>query len=98
MGASFNHRIFPATTDKKEITKEWGYLVSESLHQDGHSYSGGIGMLGHTIAKWIDLKLPDLNKAVEYIEEKQEKWDPAIAVSYKKGNDIYWCIGGWCSS
>jgi hypothetical protein len=81
MGANMDCRTF-RMNDRKKIEKEWASKVEDSRHEDGTSYSGCIGMLGTKIAKWHDLKLASENKAHEYISEHQEKWEPAIAVSF----------------
>lgn len=81
-----------------KIKESWKNQVEQSLHEDGHSYSGEIGMLGTTVARWHDLNFPTSDGAYEYIETHHEKWEPAIAVSYQEEGEKWWLIGGWCSS
>ena len=97
MGASNDSRTY-LTTDKAVIKKKWNEAVEDSLHEDGHSYSGCIGMLGTGIEKWKDLQLPTQAEAQEYIDDNHDKWDGAMAVSFKEGDKEGWVVGGWCSS
>ena len=98
MGANTSFRNYPDSLGHDKIKELWKNDVEMSLHEDGHSYSGEIGMLGTKIASWIDLNKSQ-EKAYEYIETYHQKWNPALAVSFVgvKG-DKYWLIGGWCSS
>ncbi len=72
-------------------------MQDEDRYENGHSYSGGIGMLrGVENSK----KVFDTQKeAFEYINNNAEKWEPALAVQFKspKG-ELYWYIGGICES
>ena len=98
MGANLNTYQFPATYDKKTIQEKWNHAVDMSLHEDGHSYSGEIGMLGKKI-DWNDYKVfKNQDEAEDYIANNQEKFDNAIAVRFVSTGNDYWLIGGWCSS
>jgi hypothetical protein len=96
MGASLQTVTFH-TDDRKAIATEWDGMVSQDLHENGHSYSGGIGMLGSRIAKWVDKQFTNRDDADEYIADNQEKWEPAMAVSFIEKDKKCWLIGGWCS-
>jgi len=100
MGANLSYRSYLASRGKEQIEKLWNDAVEHSLYEDGHSYSGEIGMLGSKISQWHDLKLPHSHHALDYLETNHKKWKPAIAVSYytDNGKDLVWMIGGWCSS
>lgn len=97
MGASTSFRSYPASYGQTKIQDCWKRDVEQSLYEDGHSYSGEIGMLGTRIASWIDLADTD-ERAHDYITEKHQKWNPALAVSCIRNGEKYWVIGGWCSS
>jgi hypothetical protein len=97
MGASTDFRRYKASLGQDTIKKLWDGAVAQSRYEDGHSYSGQIGMLGG-IRSWNDLNLPDMAAADEYISENHEKWQAAMAVSYTDKGEKYWLIGGWCSS
>lgn len=106
MGAEYDSRSFP-TDDKQTITKRWADMVDTCLSENGHQYSGCIGMLGDSI-QWIDCE-PKESKALanEFIEENHEKWQSGLGVPYlyNKKNEheveekkIGYLVGGWCSS
>ena len=98
MGADFNCYTFEDDLGKDKIEKQWDVEVDESLYQDGHSYSGGIGMLGKGI-DWQDKNFATEAEAEEYLCENQQKWNGAMAVSYtERDKPKCWAIGGWCSS
>lgn len=97
MGANTDFRRYKDSLGREEIKKLWKDAVEQSLREDGHSYSGAIGMLGTEIKDWRDLNKTEVG-AYDYIETYQEKWDPPWAVSYVKDATKYWLIGGWCSS
>ena len=90
MGACFNARVYDLTDDYENL---FNASVEASLYEEGHSYSGGIGMLGKgfriipTIAK-------DTKEAHEYICDHHQKWDGAMAMKTQDGKIV---IGGWCS-
>ena len=101
MGANTSFRTFPDSLGKDEIKRRWADAVDMSLHEDGHSYSGEIGMLGPKIAQWYEPAFEGadaFNQADEFICEKHEKWRPAMAVAYIRNGIKMWLIGGWCSS
>lgn len=100
MGAEFNAEIVMGET-YKEILKKWNDLVDANLYEHGHSYSGGIGMLGHGFI--IDETAGTFDKvqdAQAYICEHHEKWKPAMAVRIRTTNtrNKVLVIGGACSS
>jgi phage gp16-like protein len=102
MGASFDSREYDYSLGKEKIEKLWETEVESSLHESGHSYSGGIGMLGSTIAPWQDkddsyIKLTR-QEAFDFISDNHQKWDCAMAVSFFHEGKKKWLIGGWCSS
>ena len=95
MGASLNCVSF-ASDAKDKIKESWDSMVQDSLWEDGHSYSGGIGMLAGPI-NWRDMRLESSAAAEDYISERHAKWDGPMSVSYAKGDKSGWIIGGWCS-
>lgn len=96
MGAEFDYRTITGTQD--EALKKWNNEVDSSLYESGHSYSGGIGMLGRGFDVHTDAEITTQEDAVEYIADNHEKWEGAMAITIKKGNVQVWIIGGWCSS
>lgn len=97
MGASTSFRKYKADLGLTEIKRLWAEAVEQSLYEDGHSYSGEIGMLGSEVDSWNDLEYSEPD-AYAFIEDRHQKWNPAIAVSYLAKGVKYWLIGGWCSS
>lgn len=98
MGACFNSRSYDGTLTKKAIEKLWNNAVEESLYENGHSYSGCIGMLGSGVS-WVEKEFPTEIEADDYLSDKHEKWNKAMGVKYIgiDGKKM-WLIGGWCSS
>jgi hypothetical protein len=98
MGASFQAMSFDIT-DRQEICKQWDAEVENSQYESGHCYSGEIGMLGFSDGiEWRDLSLSSRQAAEEYIESHQEKWEPAMAVSFVEDGKPGWVVGGSCPS
>ena len=93
MGASFEYRTYESA-DKEVVKAAFNSDVESCLYDNGHSYSGGIGMLGH-IQTWLSTTFSDVNAATEYICNNQKKWDGAMAAQCSDGT---WVVGGWCSS
>ena len=94
MGASFNSRTYDfEKLSLEEVKEEWNDDVEESLYEDGHNYSGGIGMLGKGF-ELVPLIAKTEEEADEYICENHQKWDGAMAMATEDGKIV---IGGWCS-
>lgn len=100
MGAELSYRIHN-DGPKAVIAKHFSEAVLACQHENGHCYSGGIGMLGE-IDRWQDKELPGFEDAEDFLANNHQKWDGAMAVSYfAQTNDEptkKWVIGGWCSS
>lgn len=84
MGANLDYRIYGGSLSTKDIADRWSVDVEQSLMENGNSYSGSIGMLGHRIASWHDLSFKTEAEAIDWLSDNQDKWDPAIAVSFLK--------------
>lgn len=91
MGAEFNYVVIK-DLDNGELKNAWTRMVEKDLYENGHSYSGSIGMLGRSFVKVQ--KQRDVDSAVRYIEEHHQKWESAMCVPFPGG----YVIGGWCSS
>lgn len=84
--------------DKEEIKKWFKDACDDSRYEDGHSYSGCIGMK-RELEFQTDKIFKNYIDAYNYVCDNAEKWGPAIAVRYVGSNDqqfVY--IGAWCSS
>ena len=99
MGASFETVVIEAQT-VDEARLKWNGEVEQDLHENGHSYSGTIGMLGEGFELRSDVGIfASVEHANRYIENEQEKWDGAIGVRAKlKSGKLVFVVGGWCSS
>jgi len=81
MGACLSYRTYKESARDK-VAKAFDYDVSRSRSEDGSSYSGEIGML-LGIAAWKDLRLTTEQDAIDYISKHHDKWDGAMAVSFR---------------
>lgn len=112
MGANTDFRTYAGFT-KEEAEEKFLKDQRESAYEDGHSYSGCIGVMPFGIDWVLKAKLPFLNgipalsdtEAMEYISENHEKWEKAMGVPFTRieEGDIPeethgFVIGGWCSS
>ncbi len=95
MGATNIEHVFPDATPRADIIKAWNTAVDASLYEDGHSYSGCIGMFGHGIDTWHDKEFFTENEAGDFLLNTQQKWRPAHAVSFLRAGAKFWLIGGW---
>ena len=75
------------------------------LHENGHSYSGGIGMLDGRI-RWESRTFKTEDEAYEYLSDKHQKWGPPMGLRFEKSKSRTsnrqvkkpgWIVGGWCS-
>jgi hypothetical protein len=92
MGAEFQCVRYKPSS-KQTVKKLWKRDVEDDLYDNGHSYSGSIGMLGTDI-QWRDEKFQTLAECEKFLMDNHEKWQPPLAVGYADG----WVVGGWCSS
>ena len=98
MGANFNFYTFKDSLGKSAILSSWDAEVDGSLHDSGHMYSGGIGMLGHGIDWQGRVPFDSEEAAEDWLSENHQKWDKAMAVQYREDDVLHRAIGGWCSS
>ncbi len=93
MGAAFSCRVLEGTF--QEAKTRFVEMQEQDKYENGHSYSGGIGML--VGVKNTCLTLNDRKSASQYIMEHAEKWESALAVQFHEQDKILWLIGGWCA-
>lgn len=96
MGANFVSYVMPGDLFREQVKEDFDNKVEQSLRNDGHSYSGCIGMLRKL--NFHPVVFATVDDAQEFIETHQEKWEPALAVRAKTGTEEVWVVGGWCSS
>ena len=100
MGAQEDYKTFEAA-DLNEAKSKAHTIMDMDRHENGHSYSGTIGMAQGI---FFDAHRPvDVNAAVEYTfgtsangwtDCKVEKWEGAILLQLQDGT---WFIGAMCS-
>jgi hypothetical protein len=95
MGAEFN-TLKVDSTDRLAIRKAFDSAQSSDLHDNGHSYSGGIGMAEGLEFK--DKTFETYQDAETWLCDNAQKWENALAVTLLKHNKKYTLIGAWCSS
>ena len=97
MGACFDRRVYDGNLTRAQVEDKFDTDRSNSQHNDGHSYSGAIGMLvGPVVFK--SETFPTIDAADEWLgDNHNKKWGPAWAVKVE-GEDPKWVVGGICSS
>lgn len=99
MGASFNTRGYDGSLTKEQVKQKFAADQEQCRHENGHSYSGGIGMADGL--EFDDTKtFDDWMAANTYLQERAQKWEAAIAVKIKATAEkpASWFVGAWCSS
>ena len=99
MGANFSMFQTAAKTPEQAM-RDCSARIEQSAYEDGHSYSGEIGMASGVVMTTKKFTNPDT--AIDWLDDNAEKWGPALGVtllSAKKGNALRGFIfGAWCSS
>lgn len=95
MGAnyiSFNTPI----REKKDILSEFQQAQDQDRYENGHCYSGGIGMARGL--KFLVSSFSSDQAADEWLVDHCQKWDAALAVVVQKNNQAdHYRIGAWCA-
>ncbi len=98
MGATTVFHTF-RVADKNRINAAFSEACEDARYEHGHGgYTGTIAEF-NGIGKWKDLLLDSEDAAEDFIEENHDKWDPAMAVSFKAEDGSWggWIVGGWVS-
>lgn len=97
MGATTDFCVFKIA-DKKTVKAKFNDACEDARYERGSGgYTGCIAEFG-SIESWKELLLPSARAAEDYIVEHHEKWDGAMAVSFKLEDGAFgWVVGGWCS-
>ena len=91
MGASLV--VVQVRGSETEVKDKWADAVEQDLYENGHSYSGSIGMLGPSL-NVVHCNVSTFEEAENIISDNHEKWNCAMAMQIKPK---VWAIGGWCS-
>ena len=99
MGATTDYRTYPATTGTPDaaVLASFREACEQERHWSGHAgYSGTVAEMT-TVAAWHDLDLDGEQQAMGHIEDRHQKWDEAMAVSFRRDGQKFWVVGGWVS-
>ena len=97
MGASFVTLTFLGEKTRNEVKAEFDKAVDQSRYEDGHSYSGCIGMAIGLIFE--EKTFDDERAAADFLSEVCEKWKEARCVTFlNKDKKATWLIGAMCAS
>ncbi len=101
MGAEFQSLEVDGSLDRVGVQKAFTDAQAEDLHENGHSYSGGLGMAVGLEFKDTAITKPfqNIGLARMWLQDHAVKWESALAVRYldKYGKER-WLIGAWCAS
>ncbi len=94
MGGSFDSRTYSKIKypTREKVEAQYKEDQADSAYENGHSYSGCIGVMPPGI-EWRTTKATT-TEAEAYITEHHSKWDKAWGVEC----DDEYIVGGWCSS
>lgn len=97
MGASFVTLHMDGNLLRSEVTSRFRDAQEDDLHENGHSYSGGIGMARGL--RFENKSFATVALAEEWLADHAKKYGPAVTVhaTAQNGTDV-WIIGAWCSS
>jgi len=91
MGGAFDRRVYKGNLSREELRKRFAQTQEEDREENGHSYSGSIGMCDGLVIS--EHKFDSIEKAEDWLCDHTEKWGSAKAV---RVGDM-WVVGGWCS-
>jgi len=95
MGASLSWRSYDAKPGIEKVKEQYILDQESCRYENGHSYSGGIGMLDGCSNKVEEID--DFDEAIEWISQNANKWEEAKVVLTKEKEKPVYLIGGWCS-
>lgn len=95
MGACYDYFV-SSSKSKTDVKKEFDNYCEQAAYDDGHSYSGRLNMC-NGIEFESDIASNE-EEAHDLLNSRLEKWGPAKAIQFKKGNAIKWLVAGVCSS
>ena len=96
MGACFESVVIKGENET-EAKKKFEAIQENDRYENGHSYSGTIGMADGI--KFTGQSFASRNEAEEYLVNTCQKWEEALAVKFKnQKGEINFLVGAWCSS
>lgn len=94
MGANFVSREYPVQYTRKAVEVAFDKAVEQSRYEDGHCYSGEIGMVSGLLFE-THTRFGSEDAALEWLQDNAQKWEEAKCVRLIDGR---WIIGAWCAS
>jgi hypothetical protein len=94
MGACFVSLTFDGKLTRDQVRRKFAEAQDQDRHENGHSYSGGIGM-----ARGLELtsrQFKTYDEGEQWLADNSQKWEAAKAVRIEADN--IWLVGAWCSS
>lgn len=97
MGACYDGMTYRGTLSKTEVKECFDEAQASCRHENGHSYSGGIGMAQGLEFK--DKEFPTADEAQAWLQVNAIKWEAALCVRAKDAEGkTCWVIGACCAS
>ena len=97
MGASFNTMRVPGDRKRNEVIERFQNAQDQDRHENGHSYSGGLGMCTGLSFPSRTFQSPEA--AELFLSSTAEKWEDALCVLVEPPDEeSFWLIGGRCAS
>lgn len=87
MGAEFDDLDLDGTLSEREVKSRFEAYQNECAHESGNSYSGRLNMCNGLVFAQVRV-FDSQNEAYEYLQNKCQKWENAIAVKYFASNPI----------
>jgi hypothetical protein len=82
---------------RSDLKKKFAEATEEARYENGHGgYTGTIAEMS-TIARFVDRECASRDEAENHIGENHNKWDQAMAVSFREDGKKRWVVGGFCS-
>jgi len=96
MGCNFVTEQIDGAKTREEVKTIFARLQDQDRYENGHSYSGGLGMTTGLI--FDDKTFESTEAAEEWLDEHARKWDEARCVTVKENGKTFWLIGANCAS
>jgi hypothetical protein len=98
MGASYIDLTYPGSMSEKDVRDKFASDQSNCRYENGHSYSGGIGMANGI--KFTGRTFATQAEAETWTQDNAVKWEAAQCsrVRLEPDDNGFWYIGAWCAS
>jgi hypothetical protein len=96
MGANFQTMKVQGDADRAAVTAKFVAAQEQDRYENGHSYSGGIGMADGL--EFRDETFKTVREARDWLDANAQKWEEALAVRVEGEEGKCWLIGAVCAS